>query len=287
MATHRIGSIAKIRTTTTVGMIPILVLGLASLIPRPALAQELDPLDPGRPAGPEAAAAHALGGGLTAAATAWIGGRPVGQGFLEGMLGGLLAYAGKKVAAGRSTAAGLVGRQIGALGGNFVVNAGRDANLLADLWLPAGPVWVRVSGGTSAPRARLDLPGAVLGLIMWTRPGYDLDPVASLRNGTLLFQSQKCGVDIFGDGVSGFAVAGVVAVSEQCGPARVVTHEMIHILQQDFLLLTVSRPVERWAITSALDGEMPFDIGIARGLLLAPWLGELAEEEAKRLAERR
>lgn len=234
-------------------------------------------------------AVNALVGGVTSAALRLVRGEPAWDAFWQGALGGSLAYFGKRVAVERFYGAGLMGRQLGSVGGSMIRNASAGRDLLQELVLPAGPVRLYISDRGITPR--LDLATLVTaGAFMVT---YDarLDPAASLSAGALIFRGETP--------MPGFTGAGATVVWPEIPSneePRLMAHERIHILQYDQIFLSWGEQLERWTTEQAppgLGGILDhFDLGlgplgIRTGLALAldyharPW-----ETEAYFLAQR-
>ena len=77
-------------------------------------------------------------GGLTAALIQELQGGSFWRAFLEGALGGAVVYGGKRIAVERFYAAGLVGRQVAAVGTSMVHNVSDGRGALERLVLPIG-----------------------------------------------------------------------------------------------------------------------------------------------------
>lgn len=223
------------------------------------------------------AGANALIGGVTAGIGALIGGHPPGPAFLKGAAGGGVAYLGKVVAGSGHGLSGLVGRQVAALGSNVVADGGRGRPLLQEIWLPAGPAWLQV--GPARPfDVRLELIG--LAVTGWALLSDDLrlDPDASLRTGALVFSGESGGLGFN----AGFAAGGVVAITAP-GVEDILAHESIHVLQQDMVLLSVTRPLEASLFRSMLGRELGMDLGLGSLLLINGGALRFIEAEAERL----
>lgn len=195
-------------------------------------------------------------GGVTAAIRAQLGGRSFGRAFLRGAAGGAVVYGGKRVIAIPTDGMGFLGRQISAVGGSIVRNAGDGRSLLAGAVLPVGPVRLYINEpeadgvGRSLIRARLDLAGTIALGYYATRSGATFDLAASLAQGAPVLTNirpsgpihvaeQAAGVIALVNGLEGFQ-------REQA-----ITHESIHVAQYDFAFVAWSLPVERalWRTT--------------------------------------
>lgn len=248
------------------------------LVPTTAAAQ-----DPGQPRWVEdfgIVAANVLIGGATAAVSAWLGDRDVGDAFMGGALGGGVGFLGKRVAAEDFGGAGLAGRQIGAVGANIVSNVGRGLGWLEEIWLPVGPVWIQTRRDPGW-RARIDLPEVAVVAWALSRSELQFDAGASLRNGALFFRAPDHRMIGNGKAIAGFAATGVVFVGHSSlDEAEIRAHEMTHVIQQDFVLHSWSRPLEAagWRLLS--DRVIPIDLGVARLLMVMPFQA-ITEGEAE------
>lgn len=226
------------------------------------------------------AAANVLIGGATAAITAWLGGRDVSDALAGGALGGGVVFLGKRVAAEDFGGAGLAGRQIGAVGANIVSNTGHGRAWLEEIWLPIGPVWVQTRRGPGW-RARIDLPEVAVVAWALSRSELQFDAGASLQNGALFFRAPDHRMIGNGEAIAGFAATGVVVVGHSnLDEGEIRAHEMTHVVQQDFVLHSWSRPLEAAGWRFVTDRPVPIDLGVARLLMVRP-LQTLTEGEAE------
>lgn len=226
-------------------------------------------------------AANVLIGGATAAVSAWLGDRDVSDAFMGGALGGGVGFLGKRVAAEDFDGAGLTGRHIGAVGANIVSNAGRGLGWLEEIWLPVGPVWIQTRRDPGW-RARIDLPEVAVVAWALSRSELQFDAGASLQNGALFFRAPDHRmIRRNGNRVAGFAATGVVFVGQSpLSEGTVRAHEMTHVVQQDFLLHTWSRPLEAAGWRLVTGRPVPIDLGVARLMMVGP-LEAMTEGEAE------
>lgn len=211
------------------------------------------------------AATNALAGGVSAAVIAAVRGGDVTDAFLKGAVGGAVVYAGKRVAVEGFAGAGLIGRQVGALGSSVVANGGWGRGWLDVTSWPLGPLWIEVHGPRpSSLRANVWDIGALAWAIY--RPELRFDWRASLSNGAMVFASPYHAV-ITGDGhAAGFALAGMIVLGPGTDHLPVQAHENVHVIQHDFLLHVASRPVEAWAWGAIFGRSAPVDLDIFRAL---------------------
>jgi hypothetical protein len=191
------------------------------------------------------------------------------EGFVHGLVGGSAVYAGKAIAVQRWDGAGLLGRQVAAVGASAVRNAGEGEGLLDTVVLPVGPVRLHVRTGTVAGtrvRASVDLHA-----LFWTgygvlEPSLRLDAGASLSAGAPVFRTHDQWI-IWKDGrerVHGLALAGTVFLAdlpygEPGYSAEVFAHERVHVIQNDQFFHTVGNPLETWLL-----GRVPGGRAISR-----------------------
>jgi hypothetical protein len=207
--------------------------------------------------------ANALMSGVTAGTIRKIRGGSFSEGFTVGLVGGGAVYAGKAVAVQKWAGAGLVGREIAAVGSSVIRNAGEGRGALEMLALPLGPVRLHVRPSSPGSiRASLDLHN-----IFWTtygilEPALHFDASASLSAGAPVFRTKDQTL-VWGDGGSramGMALAGTIFladVPQQSADdfARLFAHERVHVLQNDQLFYTMGDPVESWLLRQLPGGN--------------------------------
>lgn len=247
----------------------LLVSALAS--PYDAVAQVQNREHPGWVSDVGVASANIVVGGVTAAVTALIRGEDVSEAFLKGAAGGGVVFVGKRVAAERFDGAGLLGRQIASVGSSMVADAGLGRELYTEVWLPAGPVWVQVR-----PKARLRARANLLdvGAVIWaaTRSELRFDLGRSLSNGAPVFVADGHRIFMGSEHIGGFASGGVVVIGVSSLDVEAVQrHENIHVIQHDYLRLTLDRPVERWAWRRVTGRDIPLDLDLPTGIFALVW----------------
>lgn len=230
--------------------------------------------------------ANAFTGGVTAALTAWLRDEDVGRAVVRGMVGGAIVFAGKRIVVEDFGGAGLLGRQVGAVGSSVVRNAGAGAPWLDEVWLPLGPLWVQANP-RSPGRVRVDAwRAAVLGWAA-TRSELRVDWGESASSGAFVFRAPEHIIRDDGDNVSGLTIGSVVLL----GPGRdaqvrqTSAHELVHVVQHDFDSQTWGRPLESWAWSRFTDRTAPVDFGLAP-FLRYPFLYDLHQAEARALEAR-
>jgi hypothetical protein len=208
---------------------------------------------------------NALLGGLTAGVLQELRGGSFKDGFTRGTLGGLFTYSGKRIASRRFGGAGLVGREIAAVGSSVIRNASEGRPMFERLVLPLGPVRLHVSPATRRLDASFDVYGAAWLAWCIAEPELKMDAKESLSAGTPTFRTNNK-VLLAGDRLhaGGLAPAGIVLQSHV--PAwgsvmleRILAHERVHVLQEDQILHTWTEPAEQWLL-----GKLPYGDRIAQ-----------------------
>lgn len=245
-------------------------------------------------------------GGLSAGVLRVLNGGSFVDGFVGGAMGGALAYGGKRLAAQRFDGAGLLGRQVAAVGNSIVYNAAGNAPFVERLMIPLGPLPARLhiaTGPRPAVRATVDLVSAGAVIYGILAPGVRLDLGASISSGAAVFVERRSArppatvlVPSGGSTRAATTVGGAIFLDGYAeGDPVVLAHERVHVLQFDFVLaawgdrldaLVLGRApaVDRWVKLNALAGVM----GVANQTLFLlderdglPW-----EREARLLAGR-
>lgn len=184
-------------------------------------------------------------GGLTGGIGAQRSGGSFWRGFLHGAAGGGITLAGKQVGAARFSGAGLLGRQVAAVGGSVVNNTAAGRAPLARLIVPLGPLRAYVEPGGSRPvHVKVDAAHLVGMGYALTRPGARLEFGASLSSGAPVVR--------VGDewGHRAAHVAGVVLMTDHAIAREgryALAHERVHVTQYDFAFAAWSQPAESWA----------------------------------------
>ncbi len=203
-------------------------------------------------------AGNATIGALTGGVLQKLKGGSFKDGFVRGALGGAVGHAGKRVAAERFWGAGLLGREVHAIGVSMVRNASQGEPTFSRLFLPLGALPVRATVGTGngiRVQAQFDLVavGWIAGGLLGSRLALDL--AQSISSGTPVFQAEDRWLVDSEHGVRGFAVARAVFLGDPAlypgvgvSQADVLAHERVHVLQQDFVLTAWGDPFAAWAL---------------------------------------
>lgn len=196
-------------------------------------------------------AGNATIGALTGGILQKLKGGSFRDGFARGALGGAVEYVGKRVVVQDFWGAGLLGREINAVGVSLVRNASDGRPSLSRLLLPVGPLPLRANlqlAGGLRVQPQLDLSAAgwmVYGLYE-TRLMPDFG--ASWSSGAMVFRADRRLILDSGRPLGGFTVARSIFASDPLvlqGEAwsEVLAHERVHVLQQDFVLAAWSEPL--------------------------------------------
>lgn len=207
---------------------------------------------------------NAVLSGVTAGVVQKIRGGSFRDGFMRGLAGGAVVYAGKRLVAERWDGAGLLGREVAAVGTSMVRNAGDGVPLFQRFALPLGIVRVYVDRASARPvQVHLDAWAAA-----WTAYGIsesqlDFDAHRSLSFGTPVFRTNNKVMSTGDIKAGGYSKAGVVLLSDvpAWGPVyaeRAIHHEMEHVLQEDQIQATWLRPAQE-ALLPRLPGGRLFD----------------------------
>lgn len=227
-------------------------------------------------------------GAVTSGLFAALTGSSVVDAALGGAMGGAISFGGKRLIASDPDL-GLVARQLSAVGASIAWNASEGRGWLDRLSLPAGPVWLEITiedGLDWEPFIDVNALGWVLyGLL---DSSHTIDAGRSLRAGAFVFLTD----DLDGSGgdsaTSGLAGDGAVFLSRTrlADSPRTIHHELTHVLQIDYLKMTLDRPLEGRVSERLFDDDGPW-LGFLRvGVLYYPLQAvtfPLLEGEASRL----
>lgn len=237
---------------------------------------------------------NTLLGAVTAGVINRIHGRPFKDAAMAGAAGGGLEFAGKRLAAARFTGAGLMGREVGAVGASAVRNASEGRAAFDELMLPLGPIrfYVRPGGG-GLSAVRLSLPEAATLIWAATHPDLRLLWGESFSSGAPVFEAPGRTIRI--DRVemaNGVAVNGVIVLEGRWreGPRFILAHERVHVLQRDFAGHAWSGPFDRWVLDRT-DLTSALGRWVDPGLLVFPiyalgFVSDMVEGEAEFLETR-
>lgn len=201
------------------------------------------------------AAVNMLLSGVTAGITQELRGGSFKDGFTRGSFGGLFIYAGKRVAVEDFDGAGLLGRQINAVGTSIVRNASDGIGTFDRLVLPVGVARVYWQRGAPQPwHFKIDalaLGWTVYGVV---EPELELNFGRTLSAGTPVFQTRGKIISFDSDGhAGGIAEAGIIFLSDvpQWGDVfleKAFAHERVHIMQLDQVFTTLNEPYDDYVL---------------------------------------
>jgi hypothetical protein len=222
---------------------------------------------------------NAVLGGITAGLLQELRGGSFWPAFRAGALGGAVAYAGRRIAVEQFTLAGLLGRELAAVGTSVVRNASDGRGMLDQLVLPLGLARLYLERDTAAARPlnarlKLDLPTVLATTYLGLQGDVHFDLSASLSSGAPVFAS----FGRWSDGNwRGNQAAGAIWLrgnpddpNPDAERPAVLAHERVHILQYDFSLLAWSEPTERW-LSARVPGGSWVHRHLDLGLHLGPW----------------
>lgn len=218
-------------------------------------------------------AGNALLGGLTAGVLQEIRGGSFREGFAVGSLGGAIGYGGRRIAAQQFTGAGLIGRQVAAVGTSLVRNSGARVPALSHLVFPLGPVLLDVrTAGAIRVGARIDVgtSGWLLAAIADDR--LDFRMRESLSAGAPVFHASRHRITGSNGVALGRAYRGLILLGADGSPHqdRVLAHERVHVLQHDFIRELWGSPAERAVLARLPGGPLLLryaDLNFAGGLM--------------------
>lgn len=199
--------------------------------------------------------ANAMLGGLTAGLIQELRGGSFQDGFVRGALGGTAIYAGKRLAAERFTGAGLLGREVAAVGASIVRNASDGIGTFDRLILPVGVT--RVYWQPRQRKASLKLDVVAAGYVVYGvfEEDLDFDLANSLSAGAAVFRTNEKLIT-YGTGeqhAAGVSRAGIILRANVTPYGeefleRAFAHERVHVLQDDQLFITLNDHADDWVL---------------------------------------
>jgi hypothetical protein len=190
---------------------------------------------------------NTLFGALTAGVQQRLEGGSFRDGFATGAFGGAIAFTGRRISVGRYWGAGLLGRQVSAVGVSVVRNAADGRGMFDQFIVPVGPVRLYVD---RSEEVRVQ-PKVALGDLAWlvgvaARPETRLDGSASMSAGAPVFLAPGRAVKSGGEPVRGKSGFGSIILSDLEPSQHRITfaHERVHVLQHDFSFALWSKPLE-------------------------------------------
>jgi hypothetical protein len=187
---------------------------------------------------------NVLLGGLTAATRALIEGHDPARAFAIGAIGGGVHFGAKLVGTGTS----LAGMAVGAAGTSIVVNAGRGVSPLEELYVPVGPLRLRVT--PRAPRkvrVAIHAYNTVALAHNLARPGLVMDWGRTASSGTFVLRADNRRILAGDRELGGLAIGNLYVITGfPSDPERTERHELIHVHQYLFVDEAIGRPVEEY-----------------------------------------
>jgi hypothetical protein len=194
--------------------------------------------------------ANVLLGGVSAGIVALLHGESMTEGILKGLCGGAVAYGGKRLVVERWPGAGILGRQVGLLGGSMINNGGTGRGTFDRIAFGFGPVRGYLDRDNGDVDWGLDVPGVLAALWGILDPNQSLDLPQSLSSGAVVFV-----------GEGSITLPGTIFYARSLDRDRtryVLAHERVHLLQYDQTFLAVGKPAESWMAGHLPDRGLPF-----------------------------
>jgi hypothetical protein len=182
-------------------------------------------------------------GAATAAVVAVVRRRPVVKAAALGALGGSVTYMGKSLASQKFDGAGLLGRQVGAVGASITRDAVEGHDPFRRVVLPLGVVRLHMDADAEdRVRVRADL-ASIAASVAALAQGGDLDLSRSLSSGTPVFKVSRESNEW-----NGIHLAGVIWLRDDLWyrhARQTISHEMVHVVQHDASFIAWAEPLER------------------------------------------
>jgi hypothetical protein len=186
-------------------------------------------------------------GVVTAAAWSLARGHGLTDALRNGLIGGATMAAGRQVAASPFNGSGFVGREISAAGISLITASGSDHVTVS---FPIGPVRIQFKEG-GALDWRVNATDAVDAIVNSVRSETRLDLGLSTSSGTFVFRDTR---DTFTTGAKGSIETigeeelGNIKLARDAfyarGEPKVLFHENVHVLQEDYFSEAVANPIE-------------------------------------------
>lgn len=196
--------------------------------------------------------ANVLLGGLTCGIAALVRGEPFLEAFEEGALGGSLQYLGKRLATLRIPGAGLAGRMVGATGSSLVRNGAEGGEPFDLVVLPFGPLMIHwsTSPDSGGIEPKLHVGRTIFLARMLLNEELRLDWGETLSAGTPVFVARdRVLLGQARSPLAGVELWGALAISDTdllppIDEREILAHERVHVVQDDFLSIAWSDPLE-------------------------------------------
>lgn len=168
----------------------------------------------------------------------------------KGAAAGAMIFAAKWVISRNYPSTNLLGRSLGAVGSSAVLNSARDRPMFEQMAIPYGPVRFHISlDSTVKVRLKIDLAATISTLQALNNDEIKFDGGRSISSGVMTFRADTTGT---ATEISGMHRASVVVfrpastrqgVSES-EAEKTIAHELVHVVQYDFLFNAVGSPAE-------------------------------------------
>ncbi len=191
-------------------------------------------------------------------ATAWslVRGRGLTGGVKRGLIGGAAMGIGRQVAASPFDGSGFTGREISGMGISLITSAGLEHVTLS---FPVGPVRLQLVNGRDFDW-RVNATDAVAAAIRATHTGTRIDLGLSLSSGTFVFRDRRQTFHTSSgeaDAAEFFeSITLARSVFYGTDHPRVLYHENVHVLQNDYLADTITNPLEVAMLSRTALGRM-------------------------------
>lgn len=184
-------------------------------------------------------------GGVSAALRAWVNKTNVPRAFLAGAAGGAVHVSGKMISMGNGTAAPISGMLVSSVGASMVGNAARGKDPFDELFVPIGPLRLRLTPrDTSHAKLSLCLYDVASLATFLTYKEVEVDWKRSARAGTMVFRTPY-EIDNSGENPIGVTVANMFVMSTLYGDQEEIRrHEYVHVQQYLFFQEVWGRPID-------------------------------------------
>jgi hypothetical protein len=164
--------------------------------------------------------------------------------------GGFVVFGGKALVAENLWYTNLLGRQMAAVAASGIQNVASGRSFLDRFSLPYGPARFNVDPGSPRPvRLKVDIARTLALVAAVSDVHMEMDVGRSLVSGVAVFRDSAPRDEL----ASGSHIGGVVTfrernlagISSEHEIRRTMAHELIHVVQSDFLFNTWGGPLER------------------------------------------
>lgn len=188
-------------------------------------------------------AVNAVLGGVVGGVTAMLtDDASFADGFLDGGLGGVVAYGGKRLSSERFFGAGAVGRALASVGGAMGQDPG--GSVLPDRFsIPFGPARLHVDRPRGSYRVKADLTTSYWLVYGLAHRSLEFDAVRSMSAGAPVFVTDGAALD---DALGTMAGGAIFVNGSATRLDDTFAHERVHVAQWDQIHASGGVAVERW-----------------------------------------